>query len=994
MTRPLASLALLLVASLGVTGAAAPPRFKMGPPDLTGLVPLVSPALDKPALSTSPAGLPPSPQPVPPLPRARVETDLGLQPVAPAPTARFLACNPLGSVLGVASELVECGRAKFQQGELEDAREALENAIKKGTEASVLREARYWLGETLIRLRRPEQAMQFLQTVLKTDPRSDVAPYASLKVGWISLLGAEPKRALDTFDALVKSGPPPAIVPWVQLGRGVALYSLGRYPEAREVLARLRGQSLPVPVAAETTFWLGDTLGQAGDYKEAVARLRAFTDGGPRLLIDTALLRQAWWSRAASEPLAAVQTYRGLLSAYPKMPEVLWARAGLALALLDLGDSAAALDEARILDTADRQGTLGLPVIIAAYRWLAEKQKADEARALEQEILGRNLEPATRSYVLLLGGEVEQSAGQLSEARSRFELVATRPGTPALGWYADLRLAQMDLESRETTQARARVEKLLQAPLTPDVRGAVLELGGEAAYAARAWDEAAARYSRFLSDFPTSPSAPSVMLALGWTEFRRGRLDAARETWSRFATTHPKDPRVPAALLLSADIAARTGDLAGAKSQLDALVARFPDGEYTALAHLNRAILAIRAGRGTSVLSELTELIRNSPLSPYMGRMRLAHGVIVSATSPTPEAERDFRAAQMQGEGALANLGLGRIAFEKSQWDAAEREFVEARDTGTGAVAVAAEYGIAGVLWNQGKTDEFKPFAQTLLAKPADPTMTPSLLAASAALAAEEGRWSDARALSTRVATEFPKSPAAPAALSDVATAAARANEWPLANDSFKALLDRYPSYRKSTDTRLDYAEALFRTGAYAEAKAKLQEFIDTSPRDPELPRALLLLGRTQEALGDGAAAAEQYKRVERDFPAQRADAELGSARVLFLAGNWDEARPIFERVMANGDPALASEAAFRLGEGYRGAGRNQQAVEAYMTAVYIAPDLPTARRALLGAGQSFRALKQNDSAVIVYKKLLASKSVEPDLADAAKKNLKALGVN
>src|SRR5262245_45088875 len=994
MKRALGSLALLLIVAVGAAGAAPPPRFKMGPPDMVGLVPLVSPALDKPALSTSPSGLPPSPQPVPSLPRARVETDLALQPVAPAPAPRFLACNPLGSVLGVASELVECGRASFQKGELEEARESLEGAVKRGTEAQVLREARYWLGETLIRLRRPEQATQFLIQVLKTDPRSDVAPYASLKVGWISLLGAEPKRALETFDALLKSGPPPAIVPWLQLGRGAALYSLGRYPEAREVLARFRGQTLPVPVAAEMTFWLGDTLGQLGEYKEAVVRLRSFTDGGPRLLIDTALLRQAWWSRAAGEPLAAVQTYRGLLSAYPKMPEVLWARAGLVMALLDLGDSAAALEEARALDKADKPGTLGVPAILAVYRWLAEKQKADEARALEQEILGRNLEPATRSYVLLLGGEVERDAGQVSEARSRFELVTSRPGTPALGWYAELRLAQMDLESRETDQARARIEKLLQAPLTPEFRGAVLELGGEAAYAARAWDEAAARYSRYLADFPTSPDAASVMLALGWTEFRRGRLDAARETWARFATVHPKDPRVPAALLLAADIAARGGDLTGAKSQLDTLIARYPDSEYADLARLNRAILAIRAGRGTSVLGELTELIRNAPLSPYMGRMRLAHGVILSTSSQAPEAERDFKTALMQGEGAVANLGLGRIAFERSQWDAAEREFVEARDTGTGAVAVAAEYGIAAILWNQGKTDEFKPFAQTLLAKPADPTMTPALLAASASLAAEEGRWKDAQALSTRVATEFPRSDAAPAALSDVATAAAHANEWPLANETFKTLVDKYPSYKKGTDTRLDYAEALVRTGAYAEAKTKLTEFIDASPRDPELPRALLLLGRTQEALGDGAGAAEQYKRVERDFPAQQMAAQLGSARVLLLAGNWDEARPILERVMANGDPDLASEAAFRLGEGHRAAGRHQPAVEAYMTAVYIAPDLPMARRALLGAGQSFRALKQNDSAVIVYKKLLASKSVEPELADAAKKNLKALGAN
>jgi hypothetical protein len=51
-------------------------------------------------------------------------------------------------------------------------------------------------------------------------------------------------------------------------------------------------------------------------------------------------------------------------------------------------------------------------------------------------------------------------------------------------------------------------------------------------------------------------------------------------------------------------------------------------------------------------------------------------------------------------------------------------------------------------------------------------------------------------------------------------------------------------------------------------------------------------------------------------------------------------------------------------------------------------------RRALLGAAQSFAALKQSDSAVIVYKKILAGKTVEPELADAAKKGLRALGAN
>ena len=61
---------------------------------------------------------------------------------AAAPPPRFLACNPLGSVLGVVSELVECGRARFQRGELEDALRALEGAVKRASDPDLLREAR------------------------------------------------------------------------------------------------------------------------------------------------------------------------------------------------------------------------------------------------------------------------------------------------------------------------------------------------------------------------------------------------------------------------------------------------------------------------------------------------------------------------------------------------------------------------------------------------------------------------------------------------------------------------------------------------------------------------------------------------------------------------------------------------------------------------------------------------------------------------------------
>src|SRR5262249_7064176 len=89
------------------------------------------------------------------------------------------------------------------------------------------------------------------------------------------------------------------------------------------------------------------------------------------------------------------------------------------------------------------------------------------------------------------------------------------------------------------------------------------------------------------------------------------------------------------------------------------------------------------------VLGDLNELIRNSPLSPYIGRMRLARGVVLAGEGKISEAERDFQAARAQGEGAAVNLALGRIAFDRAHWEAAAREILQAR----GAAAAATGAG-------------------------------------------------------------------------------------------------------------------------------------------------------------------------------------------------------------------------------------------------------------------------------------------------------------
>jgi len=62
------------------------------------------------------------------------------------------------------------------------------------------------------------------------------------------------------------------------------------------------------------------------------------------------------------------------------------------------------------------------------------------------------------------------------------------------------------------------------------------------------------------------------------------------------------------------------------------------------------------------------------------------------------------------------------------------------------------------------------------------------------------------------------------------------------------------------------------------------------------------------------------------------------------------------------------------------------------MTAAYVTPDTQAALTGLLGAGACFTARKQNDSAAIVYNKLIAQKDAPADVVEKARKALKDIG--
>ena len=989
---------------LGVLLAAPPARaaslLPLVPPapDLTALIPFAEVPLDKPAVGLGDLPLPEAPADLPSFPPATVWAPWGAKPTAALAEPGPLAC--VGAFFGVASSALECGRARIAKGEYDDAAKTLEQAAKSGEEKDLVLEARFWLGETYWRLGRVEAADRLFRQVVETAPKgSTYALWATHSVGWTALRIGDATRARDTFAQLLAGAVPAVMEPWARHGLGLASYALGRYDEAVAAWEALRSRGVPAAFARDVGFWLGEALGRVGRYDRAAAELNRFVGGGPHALLDSGWFRLGWWSLAGQrgkESVAAFRTYLAPPTSPAAAPrtgtERDWAEAGLALALLG-SDVNAARAAARGLEA--RRSPLRDTLFLRFAKALVDGKKGAEAQALIQELLGANLTPALRGFILLLNGEASRIQGNLDDARTQYDLARRADPTTATGWFAGFRVAQINVELREFAQAARDLAGLVAAAPSTEARATALLLQAEAAYHAGTYAAASAAFRRALVEFPGHPLAGAAQLGVAWATLRQDRDQEARREFLEFVRLHPQDPLAPDALLLAAELALREpSEWSQAKALLDRIVAEYGDRPRTEFARLNRAVLLLRTGDARAAQAQLSDWIARAPFGPLLGRAYAALGAALLAAGLPVGAGNAFTQAQREGLGALATLGLAASALAQGKPDVAKGLFEDARDKGTPAIAHAAEYGLAAVAFQGGAHQEFRQPALAELAAAPKGRGAPRLLYVLTGLAVEQKDWSGALGFARRLGNESPNDEAADDAFERIGAAAAQVRLWPVAYEAYGELRQRYPKSPFADAAVVTLAEAQLETGRADAARQALERFLTSPPADMKLGRAWLLLARARATARDRVGALDAYARAAKEGrgPEWGKPETLAYARLLAEDKRASEARGILSEFLRRADGADAADAAYALGETYQGEGDFPAAVEYFMTAAYVAPESAPGRRALLGAAESLVALKQPDSAAVVYKKLLEQSQAPAELTAAARRGLKEIG--
>jgi tetratricopeptide (TPR) repeat protein len=970
--------------------AATPRPMLPPPPELAPLVPFVTAPLDKPPVLAD-VVLPPAPVELPPLPLAALVFPAAEKPAAFAPAPRTLPC--IGAWTGVASESLECGRARFQRGEYDEAARALEPAVKPGVEREVLREARYWLGETYYRLGRHEQADWLFRQVAQETPGHEWTVWARHGSGWSALRVGDAARAREAFTAVLGGAAPSPIEGWARHGLGLAAYTLGRHDEAMQSWSRLLQRGAPPALARDVLFWHGEALGRVGQADRGAADLKRFLDGGAHALVPTAQLRFAWWTLMAAHGPEALAAFRAYLAQPPSVISREWGEAGLALAQLATGDWAGARDTAASLNT--QRSSLALPLMLRLVRGAIDSPATADVGPIVQDLLAANLAPAARAWVLLAKGEVDRAQGNRDDARTQFDLARQVGGATPIGWQAAFRQARTNFELREFSQALTDLRPLTGASLPPDLQLAALVLQGEAAYHAGDHTAAGAAFRRALLEFPRTTEAPMLRIAMAWTALRQGNTDAARREFLDFARVAPDHAYAADALVLAAELAITAGDFDGARALLDRIVQTYPTHPRTDFARLNRGILMLRTGDAAGARTALVDWLGRAPFPALFGRAHAALGAALLTSGDVAGAERALALARREGLTALASLGSGVIALRQSRWDDASGAFTAARDAGTPDVVAAAEYGLAVTGFHKGNRRDFaKPGQAALAALPAGERgadRAAELLYALTGVAVESQDWPGALTWAKRILADYPTHQVGDDALERVAAGAAGAKVWPAAYEADTLLRNRYPQSPFTAAARVRRAEALLETGRPDEARRELEQALGDGPTSGA---AALLLARAREATGDRTGALDAYAKAAREgaAPESNPPAALGQARLLVQEKRYDQARGVLERLLKSDDVAVAAEAASAIGDVYTAEGEPLAAAEYYLTAAYATPTTAQGRKALLAAAGAFASMKQTEAAASAYRKLLAQADLPADVAAAARQGLASLG--
>jgi TolA-binding protein len=588
--------------------------------------------------------------------------------------------------------LLEAGKCWYEAGDLPRAEAALTSALtRKFDEAA---EASYWLGQVLLKKKRPAEAVGVLDRALAAHPHSPRLPHlVFLRINALYEQPERRKEAAALYGDFVRDHPGHELGPRALYLAALAALEVRDHPAAQRQAARFLEQFPRHELTPEVLFIGGE------------ANLAA----------------------ASPDPERAEALFRRLLTEFPKHKHAASCRVRVGLCLYLTKKYA---DAVMFLTQAARD--LSDPTLVAESQLLIGRSLHDAGRPTEATAALQKALQAKPNWER--GDEVLLALAQCLRAQKKYDETAAQlrrlptayPKSP-LRAHALVQLGQLAQEQNKPEEALSLYEQTVaqfpgsdSAPAAQHAIGMIRFAKGEPAKAILAFD-------KLLDTYPMSPLKPQALYTRGLAHRQLGEFEPAVKDLTAFlATVGARSPdHAPSKDALDARYALALCQTAlkrheEAASTLATLLKEKPDYDRADQVFYEMGHCLLPAKKDREAAEAFRQAATKKPDGPLAGECWFRVGEYHEGAGQLPEAVQAYTAGLEKAKPSdlreKLRYKLGWVQFRREKFDeAASVLLAQIKERPKGDLSADATYLAGDCLFRQNKFAEARPLFEQLI---------------------------------------------------------------------------------------------------------------------------------------------------------------------------------------------------------------------------------------------------------------------------------------
>jgi TolA-binding protein len=795
------------------------------------------------------------------------------------------------------------GLYRYQTGDYQGAVEAFSRVHQDYPQSTFHAAAYYWEGESHYQLRQYDQALASFQHVIQRFPGERLRDYALLSAADVDLRTQRPADAIPLLRDLLTKYPSSPTSAVARRYLGEALFRAGQYAEAADVynqLSRVRNGDDYRPNAL---FWRAESLFQLGEFDRAEQGYRELLQTSPRSpRQEEALYGLGWAQLNGQKYRSALETFQQLERTFSRtrfQESLLYARTKGYLGLRQLQAAQDAYRQlARQFPGGKWLNAATLEFARAAYEAGDYGMAATLTRQLADPAQSSGLAPVA----LALQGDLLYREGKFAEAIDAYRR-AERAGLPdSVVETTLLKRALAAYQRRDFAGAAADLERMLrQFPASSYAAEASFWLG-ESRFYNHQYRQALQAYFQVPQG---SSRYPDALYGRGWVYYQGNDWLKAAPEFEQVVQRYPEAPIRPEALYRLGEVQFNLKNFDKAIAAYQQLLREYPQERLAPNARFRIGWVQHKAGNNTQAIRDLSELVRDFSDHQIAAEAHYTLGMAYMHDKQHDEARAQFvRVLALRPEPELASqaiLRLGDTLYNQGKFTQAIEAYTRlTAQAGSDVHTPDAEYGIILALYQLRRLDEYATRARAFIAR-------------------------------------YPTNPLSMTVLSQLAELYESENRPQLALDTLQEVIKRFGQSELVESAYLRRAEIFARQGNWNAVLVEAEQALTLARSDVVKSDALYEKAKAQHELKLYGAAAENYRRLVREFPKSRfvAASLRGTAQALSQDGRKAEAKQAWQEVLARAPKdASAAEAYIEMGMLLQGEGEHRQAMAQFNKAV------------------------------------------------------------